>query len=150
MFSQRQGVSLLELTVAVAIIFIIAAISFPSFNGYLKYQDLKNSAKIFVSRVKQAQQETVTRQIKFAVELDLQTGDYRQLKLIQPNQVTEEYSLSDQVFFASTTGILLNQVVFNPTGAADQSGEIILESLQSGQQIKITIHPSGYVSWENN
>lgn len=145
-----QGVSLLELTVAIAIIFIIAAITFPSFNGYLKYQDLKNSTKIFISRLKEAQQEAVTRQIKFAIELDSQTNDYRQLKLVQPAEVMAEYHLSEDVFFASTTGLLLNQAVFNPTGAADYSGEIFLESSQSGQRTKVTIHPSGYVSWQNN
>ncbi|GEM_PF-1061330 len=145
-----RGVSLLELTVAMAIIFIIGAISFPSFNNYLKYQDLKNSTKNFIGHLKQAQQSTVTQQIKFALELDLQTNNYRQLKLVQPTELVADYRLGANIFFASTTGLALGQVIFNPTGAAQQSGEIYLESSANGQQTKITVHPSGYVSWQNN
>ena len=141
---------MLELTVAIAIIFVIAAMSFPSFNSYLKYQDLKNSTKNFIRHLKESQQNTVTQQIKFGVEFDLTTNDYRQLKLTQPNQLISDYLLSDDIFFASSTGLVASQVVFNPVGAVDQNGEIFLESSSSGEQTKIIIHPSGYVTWQNN
>lgn len=141
---------MLELTVAIAIIFIIAAVSFPSFNNYLKYQDLKNSTKNFIRHLKESQQNTVTQQIKFGVEFDLAANGYRQLKLTQPNELISDYLLSDNIFFASSTGLAANQVVFNPVGAVDQSGAIYLESAESGEQTKIIVHPSGYVTWQNN
>ncbi|MFA6304680.1 MAG: prepilin-type N-terminal cleavage/methylation domain-containing protein [Patescibacteria group bacterium] len=144
----HRGVTLLELVVAMAIIFLIVTISFPSLKSYSSYQDLKNSTEKMIGDLKLAQQKSVTEQIKYSLQVTALSADYSMIKKSQSPVTVENYILPTPIVVASTTGIVAQEVIFNSAGAVENSGEIFLQNLQTLQQTKIIIKPSGYVSWE--
>ena len=139
---------MLELVVAMAIIFLIVTISFPSLKSYSSYQDLKNSTEKMIGDLKLAQQKSVTEQIKYSLQVTALSADYSMIKKSQSPVTVENYILPTPIVVASTTGIVAQEVIFNSAGAVENSGEIFLQNLQTLQQTKIIIKPSGYVSWE--
>lgn len=145
---REDGFSLIEVMTAISIFLIISVIGIINFSGYLENVELENSTKYLIGKLKLAQQYTVTTQLKHAVSFDLFSNTYRLIKIEQTLQTLENLSLEQGIIFSSITGIQNNEVVFNPTGAVDYSGEIILLSQESDKQTKIYIKPSGYVTWE--
>ncbi|PIT90709.1 MAG: hypothetical protein COU22_00715 [Candidatus Komeilibacteria bacterium CG10_big_fil_rev_8_21_14_0_10_41_13] len=143
-----KGFSLVELITVVAIIGILASLTYPSFNNYTQNQELKNSAKELLSNLKLAQQYTVTEQAKYSVAINLMSGSYSLIKKGDPDQTIQSFSLDEDVYFSSANGIQDSEAVFNPTGAVDYSGEVFLTHQQSERLVKVTIKPSGYVNWE--
>lgn len=147
LFKSGEGFSLIELMVAIGVLVFIMLISAPFFNDYAKTQDLKNSVKQFIGHLKEVQQYAVSTQIKHSATVGISSNNYNLVKKTAPDVILETRYLQNQVIFSSTTGLTNNEVVFNAAGGADESGEIILRHQLTGQQIKITVHPSGYVNW---
>jgi type II secretory pathway pseudopilin PulG len=145
---ERLGISLLEIIVAISIFLVILGIGIISFSGFLENIELDNSTKYLISKLKLAQQYTVTTQLKHAISFDLFSNTYHLVKKEPLLQTLENLSLSEGIIFNSIAGLQNNEAVFNSAGAVDYSGEIILLSQESGKQTKIYIKPSGYVTWE--
>ncbi len=147
LFKKKSGTSIFEILVVIAVIFIIAMVSYPFLTNYSNDQDLKNSTKVLVGHLKLAQQYTVTEQDKHSIRVDLLVPTYSLFKKGSPDELISGFELDNNVFFLQTTGIQNDEAVFNPTGAVDYSGEIILKHQATGDMTKIYIKPSGYVSW---
>lgn len=144
----KKGLSLLEVLTAVAILVIISLITYASLKDYNRNQVLKNETKTVVSHLKLAQQYCVTEQVKYALRVNILASDYNIIKKGEPDEIVGSFLMSEDVYFSSTSGLLDNEAVYNPTGAVDYSGEIFLTHQQTGNQTKINIRPSGYITWE--
>jgi len=140
---------LFEILIAVAILFIISSIAYPSLRDYSKTLDLKNGSKQVIGNLKLAQQYTVTEQVKYSIRIDLLANTYALYKKGDPDELILAFELDDQVYFSQAVGLVDDEVVFNPTGAVDFSGDIYLTHQQTGLVTKISIKPSGYVTWED-
>jgi len=145
---RRAGFSLLEIITAICIFLVILTIGIINFSNYLENVKLDNSTKYLISKLKLAQQYSVTTQSKHAIAFDLLSNACRLIKKEPTLQTLENLSLEEGIIFNYAAGIQNNEVVFNPAGAVDYSGEIFLLSPSNGKQSKIYIKPSGYVTWE--
>ena len=146
---QNKGISLVEVLTVIAIIAILSLIIFPNLAAYNKNQDLKNSTKEVIARLKLAQQYAVTEQVKYSISVDLQNSSYQLLKKGSPDVVVESFQLADQLIFSDTEGLVNDEAVFNQSGAVDYSGDIFLWQNNTGFKTQIIIKPSGYVVWQN-
>lgn len=145
---KQLGFSLLEIIAAFGIMVIIGLIGTINFSSYFSNIKLNNSAKYLIGKLKLAQQYTVTTQQKHAIKMDIFSNTYQLIKTEPAEQILETLNLDDNIIFNLFTGIQNNQVIFNSAGAVDYSGEIIILNSLSGDQVKIYIKPSGYVTWE--
>ncbi len=145
MLKKESGLSLAEILVAMGIILILALLIYPNLKTYLTQQLLSANAEKFVGYLKLAQQRTVTEQLKYAIKVNLLSQNYYLVKKGSPDIVLENYSLAEPISFNQINGLVDNEVVFNPTGAVDFSGDIYLLHQQTNEQKKIMIKPSGYV-----
>ncbi len=145
MLKKESGLSLAEILVAMGIILILALLIYPNLKTYLNQQLLSANAEKFVGYLKLAQQRTVTEQLKYAIKVNLLSQNYYLVKKGSPDIVLENYSLAEPISFNQINGLVDNEVVFNPTGAVDFSGDIYLLHQQTNEQKKIMIKPSGYV-----
>jgi len=144
-----SGTSLIQLMVVMAILVIIAAVSFPRLTEYTNDLELKNSTKALLANLKLAQQKTVTEQVKYAVRLTPAGGSYFLVKKTVPEEVLASWLLNNNVYFSTITGLVNNEAVYNFTGAVDFTGEVTLTHLDTAKQTLVEIKPSGYVSWQS-
>lgn len=145
----NKGFSLAEVLTTLAIIAVVAIIIAPAINQYSANLELNNSTKYLISNLKLAQQNTVTEQKKHAIRIDLFANSYYLVKKEPVEEILQNFNLEEEVIFSAFSGIQNYEVVFNPTGAVDYSGEVYLTHQGSVNQNKIVIKPSGYVTWES-
>ena len=143
------GFSVAEILTVSAIIIIILLITAPIIKNYLNNLDLTNSTKLLISNLKLAQQYTVTQQLKHAIRMDIYSHTFYLVKKEPSEEILQTLNLDEKVIFESFTGIENNEVVYNPAGAVDFTGEINLKHQITSNQTKVYIKPSGYVTWEN-
>ena len=146
--SNKKGVSLFEILTVIAIIIVISLITYISLRGYQQNQDLKNSTKTVISRLKLAQQYTVTEQIIYGIGINISDRNYELIRKGEPDEIVDSFLLEENVYFSSISGLEDDEVIFNPIGAVDYDGEIFLTHQETNHQTKIIIKPSGYVYWE--
>jgi len=145
---KQLGFSLVELIIIIAIIGTLSVIAIPNFSKYLTSLELNNSTKQLIGKIKIAQQNTVTEQVVYSLRMSILGNSYFIVKTEPVEEILETHNLDDNVVFHSFTGIQNNEVVFNPAGAVEFSGTIILEHQTSLKQTRINIKPSGYLTWE--
>lgn len=138
----------MEILTVIGIIIVLSLMAFLVLKNYQKFQDLKNSTKDFIGRLKLAQQYSVTEQIKYAVRIDLLNNSYYLIKKSVPEEVISSFLMSESVNFSSLSGLENNEAVFNPTGAIDFPGDVFLTHELTQEQTKVSLKPSGYVTWE--
>lgn len=146
---KTNGFSLLEILTVIAIIAITAVFMAPSWKQYGQNRELENSANLLISHLKEAQQKTVTTQVKHLIRMAVLSNGYSLIKQSQPEEILSGHFLADEVLVSQITGLQNNEAVFNAAGGADLPGDIYLTHQQTQNQIKISLHPSGYVTWED-
>lgn len=145
----QAGAALIQLLVVIGIVAVIAVVSFPRLTEYTNDLELKSSTKALLANLKLAQQKTVTEQVKYAVRLTPAGNNYFLVKKTDPEEVLENWSLNNNVYFSTITGLANNEAVFNFAGAVDFTGNVTLTHLDTGKQTLVNIKPSGYVSWQS-
>ena len=141
------GFTLMEMSAVLAVIVIMTLTIVPFFSSYNQNQALENSAKQLMGDLKLAQQNTVTRQIKYSIKMAPDSGTYTLIKKGSPDLTISTQQLDSHVIVSQITGLTGNEAVFNPTGAVDYSGEVYLQHNTSETQIRISVKPSGFVTW---
>jgi len=142
------GFTLMEIATVLAVIVIMTLTSIPFFSRYNQNQALDNSAKKLIGLLKEAQQNTVTQQIKYSIQFTPLSNTYTLIKKGNPDQIISSEQIDSNIIFSEIIDLVSNEAVFNPTGAVDYSGEVYLQHTVSGQQVHISIKPSGFITWE--
>ena len=138
----------MEILTVIGIIIVVSSMTFLVLRNYQKSQDLKNSTRDFIGNLKLAQQYSVTEQVKYAARISILNNDYYLVKKSDPEEIIASFALAESINFSSQDGLVNDEAVFNPTGAVDFAGNVFLTHEQTQTRTKISIKPSGYVTWE--
>ena len=136
----KKGFTLLEITAVIAIIGILAAISLPVYQQLKPTLKLNAEARQLASDLRSAQQMAITEQINYLVVINPAENSYAIVK--STGQTAQSRSLDDVSFYA-IAGLTDNTAEFTATGAAEESGTIILTNGEDAKTVEIK--PSGYV-----
>lgn len=138
-----KGISLVEITVVLAIITLLTIIAVPLFNNYQKSTKLKSEARVLATNLRLAQQLAITEQIIYQLKLFPDTRNYQIIKS-STSQIVKSVTLESGIRINEISGLTGNQVQFTTTGGVIETGEIALTNTQH-QTSTIQIKPSGYV-----
>lgn len=136
----EKGFTLLEIAIVIIIIALLAMISLPVYQQFQPTLKLNAEARQLASDLRYAQQMAITEQISHLVVMDMINNSYAIVK--SPDQTIQNHSFKG-VYFDSIANLTSNTASFAPTGAAAESGAIILTNGEKSKTIEIK--PSGYV-----
>lgn len=151
----KKGISLMELLIVMGIMAIIAAISIPMMRNYLPSWQLSNSSKAVSSRLRQAQEEAVTTQIKHGVQFntaaDPKSIDFFKFVDGTPPTITviENVQMAKDITLAVDATISnnpknANSIIFSADGGPDVNGNIVV-TFGGGSSKTINVSPAGVI-----
>lgn len=153
-FTTHKGISLYELLIVMGIIVMVTAIAIPSINHYLPSLRFSSSAKVIVSKLRQAQEEAVTTQIRHGIKFNTTSPvsiDFIKYVEGTPPTITviENVQLPTNITLTLDAAISnnidnANSIIFSANGAPDVNGNVAVGS--SGYTSKIiNISPAGVI-----
>ena len=137
------GFTLIELSIVISIIALIALITIPMLANYQRTAKLRNEARLFATNLRYAQQLAITEQNIYSVKLFTTTNSY-QIINEGTNSVIKDVTLDSAVTIGEINSLTNDTIQFNPTGAAVETGDVVLINTKN-QTSTIEIKPSGYV-----
>jgi prepilin-type N-terminal cleavage/methylation domain-containing protein len=144
---RQSGFSLMELLIVMAILIIIAGIGLMVFQQIKLTMRLSGTVRQLITDLRYAQQLAITEQVTHGLQFSTTTppglDQYQLIRYGQPSQVIFTKQLPQGIRFQSI-GFTNQKVSFNPYGAAQQSGEIVLINTQNASST-IDVRPSGFV-----
>jgi type II secretory pathway pseudopilin PulG len=145
---KNKSFSLIEILIILTIIGIISGIGFFIFNQIQPKIQLNGTARELITDLRYAQQLAVSEQTKYGVFFSTTTPETPdEYKLIKYGTETEEIfvkKLPEKINFYQIIGFANQEVVFNPYGAVQEEGKIILINNQN-TTTTIDVRPSGFV-----
>lgn len=139
----KKGFTLVEFSISVIIVSLIILVSIPMFVNYQKNTKLKSEARVLATNLRLAQQLAITEQIIYNLTLYPDSNEYKIINS-QTSAVVKTVPIDSEVTISQIKALTANTAKFNPTGAAIETGEIILTNTRS-ETSTIQIKPSGYV-----
>jgi prepilin-type N-terminal cleavage/methylation domain-containing protein len=143
----KTGFTLIEILTVVGIIAIVATISFPVYQNMRPNITLNAAARDLATDMRYGQQLAVTEQIVYNIIFNTSASSY-EIRNGNTDVLLRNKILPSGVTFLSITGLTDNIARFTATGAATESGTIILTN-RKNKQSTIEIKPSGYVKISN-
>jgi prepilin-type N-terminal cleavage/methylation domain-containing protein len=143
----KTGFTLIEILTVVGIIAIVATISFPVYQNMRPNITLNAAARDLATDMRYGQQLAVTEQIVYNIIFNTSASSY-EIRNGDTDVLLRNKILPSGVTFLSITGLTDNIARFTATGAATESGTIILTN-RKNKQSTIEIKPSGYVKISN-
>jgi len=153
----KKGISLYELLIVMAIIVIVAAITVPMVNYYLPSLRLSSSARDIVTKLRQAQEEAVTTQIRHGVKFNTTSPTsidfFKFVDGIPPTPPTitvlENIQLPNNITLTLDSLIRnnpnnTNSIIFSADGGPDVNGNIIVGLTDYSSKI-IIVSPAGVI-----
>src|SRR3989338_9342393 len=137
---KNLGFTLIEIIMVLAIIGLIALVSLPVYQKIKPGLTLNSQAIDIVSDLRYAQQLSVTEQINYSVVFDQALNKYTIVNTAS-GATLKSQNIKPIISINSITGLTANTATFNVTGAALESGNIILTSF-NGNTKTIAIKPS--------
>ena len=148
-FSKQRGLSLYELLMVMAVIAIVAAIAIPAVS-LLPYWKLSSSTKAVLGKLRQAQEETVTTQLKHGVEFNpsVNPPTIKFIKNGSPDITLETVTLGSGINLAIDSAIANNPnganiIFFSSDGGPDVNGNINLSLDTSSKTVNVS--PAGVI-----
>jgi len=146
-YKKNQGSLLLNVLVSFGIIALMATISIPYIRQYQPNLKLNATARDLTADLRYAQQLTVTEQVIYLVDFDLDNDSYQILKSGVATTTIKTVEFDSDVSFQQVTDLTDNQVTFNFYGGVSEAGQIILVNT-NGKTVTINVKPSGYIQLE--
>lgn len=157
---RKKAVSLYELLIVMSIIIIVAAIVIPRLQDYVPSLKLSSSAQEVSTKLREAQEEAVTTQIKHGIQFNVNTAtdpasiDF--FKFVEapppiPPTVTvlENIQLPKDITLTLDSAISgnsrrANSIIFSADGGPDVNGNIIVGLTDDGSKT-INVSPAGVI-----
>ncbi|MDD5072037.1 MAG: GspH/FimT family protein [Patescibacteria group bacterium] len=146
-FEKRRGFSLFEVLAILSIIILLSTISIPYLRKYQPNLKLNAAARGLTADLRYAQQMTVTEQVVYLVDFDLDSDSYQILKTGAATSTVKAVEFDNDVSFQQIIDLPDNQAIFNFYGGVSEAGQIILVNT-NGRTATINVKPSGYVQLE--
>ena len=141
---KSRGFTLFEFLVIMAIIGIIATISWSALRTLQPSWRLDGAVRDLATDLRYAQQQSVTEQVNYGIHFSSTTNEYQIIRYGTTTENVLEKSLSEGVDFHQITGFNGDEVVFNPYGAVKEMGSVSLINIEEKIKI-IEVRPSGFV-----
>jgi len=139
-----KGFTLVEFLVVIAIMGIIASVSWAALKTLQPSWRLDGAVRDLATDLRYAQQQAVTEQVDYGIHFSSTTDEYQIIRYGTTTENVLEKSLPEGINFYQITGFSDDEAVFNPYGAAREMGSIFL--INTEQKIKtIEVRPSGFV-----
>ncbi|MFA5743051.1 MAG: GspH/FimT family pseudopilin [Candidatus Paceibacterota bacterium] len=145
--SNRNGFTLLEIVITVAITGIIAGASVISFYRYQPSLELSSVSRDMVSNLRYAQQLAISQQINYGIRFYPDQKKYQVVKYSSPEEVIKNVSFPQGIIFDQVS-FTNSQLKFNIYGAAVEAGTIVIRN-KNYNTSTIEVKPSGFVKLEN-
>ena len=120
--------TLVEILVILGIIGVLSLIGIPAFKIFQPSLQLSGTVRELATDLRYAEQLAITEHIEHGA----------------PDEVLESKTLPGEVSFSGIAGFTDNKVVFNPYGAAKESGVITLVNTKNAIS-SIDVRPSGFI-----
>ena len=146
-YRKNQGSLLLNVLVSFGIIALMATISIPYIRQYQPNLKLNATARDLTADLRYAQQLTVTEQVVYLVDFDLDNDSYQILKSGVATTTVKTVEFDSDISFQQIINLSDNQVIFNFYGGVSEAGQIILVNT-NGKTVTINVKPSGYIQLE--
>ncbi len=140
----RQGFTIIEVTITVAIIGIVAVITLPLLQNYQPTLKLNSVSRDFAINLRYAQQRAVTEQVSYYVSLDVAARTYQIIKKDDHTIIKTVTIPDDLTWQVVSPGFTNNKIEFVLTGAVVESGKILISNNRN-KIVSLEIKPSGYV-----
>ena len=139
-----RGFTLFEFLVIIAIIGIIATISWSALKTLQPSWRLDGAVHDLAADLRYAQQQSVTEQVNYGIHFSSTTNEYQVIRYGTTTENILEKSLPEEVNFYQIIGFDGDEVIFNPYGAVKEMGSVSLINIEEKIKI-IEIRPSGFV-----
>ena len=139
----KNGFTLTEVLIVIAIIGIISVATIPAIRFYQPNIQLSGAARELVTDLRYIQQITVTEQVEHCIQFFPLEKKY-QIIQCQGSEVLEEKTLPTEIQTMTVAGFTDDRVKYNPYGAVQESGTIVLENTKNETKT-IFVKPSGFV-----
>ncbi len=142
--NSNKSFTIIELLIVIGILSILFSIGIPAFRAYQPALQLSGTVREITTDIRYAEKMAVNEQINHGVRFSTSSNQYQIIRFGATEEVLETKSLPDQISFCQISGLSESQVVFNPYGAALESGSVVLINNRN-TTTTITIRPSGFV-----
>ena len=143
----QRGVTLIELTIVAVLVGVLAAMAVPRWLEYLPQLRTKAAVRDAVSTLREARSLAISRKVDYGVYFDVYDGNYT-LFANTNDPANPVFSDQDSVISRSDIGLDVhmnytsfpnNCVVFDPNGAASETGTVMVNSnnYQSSYTIEV-------------
>lgn len=144
----NKGFSLIEFLIITVILIILISVSFVIFKQLEPKIQLNGTTRELITDLRYAQQLTVSEQVRHGIRFSATAPEMLdEYRLIRYGEETQEIfikKLPEGIKFQAITGFTNQEVLFNPYGAVQETGEIVLVNTQNNVAT-INIRPSGFV-----
>jgi len=132
---KEKGFTLVEVMIVIAIIGILASLSFPKFKGYFDYLELITATNHLVLDLQWARQQSIIKKVKYGVIFYQATNKYQIVKDKVSKEIIKEVDLKGskvkfgEITFSSSAGE--KEVFFKTLGNID-GGNGSIELIKEG------------------
>lgn len=142
--NRENGITLVETLIVLGIIGILSGVGIFAFNNYKASIDLTGSGRELVSNLRYAEQLSVSEQIRHGIQFFQNDNKYQIIKYGATEEVLKEVVFPAGISYQSITGFTSNRVRFNPYGASEENGSVIIINTDNATKT-IEVKPSGFV-----
>jgi len=143
-FNKNRGMTMIEMVVVFGVIGILTLATIPAFRAFQPNLELSSAARDLATDLRYAQQLAVTEQTKHGIYFSTTTNEYQIIRFGAIEEILKTKELPDKVSFQKVLGFTDYRVKFNPYGAAQESGNIVLINTKNSTTT-VEVRPSGFV-----
>lgn len=145
--NSSRGFTLLEILLVIGLIGLLSVVSVSAWRVFQPSLQLNGTIREVVSDLRHIQQLSITEQIEYCLKI---FPDEKKYQIIQcdSSQLIEEKTFPAEITAVTVGGLTENQVEYNPYGAVQEEGTIVLENTRQESKT-ILIKASGFVKISN-